>query len=608
MMLSASIPNGTAFHPSTFVLLGIPGMQDQHVWIAIPFCSMYILALVGNGTILYIIITDRALHEPMYLFLCLLSITDLVLCSTTLPKMLAIFWLRSHIISYHGCLTQMFFVHAVFATESAVLLAMAFDRYVAICRPLHYTSILNAVVIGKIGLACVTRGLLFVFPFVILIERLPFCGHHIIPHTYCEHMGIAKLACASIKPNTIYGLTVALSVTGMDVVLIATSYILILQAVLRLPSKDAQFRAFSTCGAHICVILVFYIPAFFSFFTHRFGHHVPPQVLPQGATVMPCNSTSHPSFFILQGIPGMEDKHRWISIPFSSMYLITVMGNCTILLTISMERSLHKPMFLLLFLLALTDLGMSTTTIPKVLCIFWFGQSQISYEGCLAQLFFIHSISAMQSSVLMTMAFDRYVAICKPLRYSTILSNSRIGLIGLAGLVRAILFILPMPILLQHMPFHANRVIPTTYCEHMAVVKMVCVDTTVNRIYGLVVAMLVVGVDISAIASSYVLILRAIMHLSSKEAHHKAVNTCTTHICVMLVSYTPSLFSFLTHRFGRGIPPHIHTILGNLYFLVPPMLNPIIYGVKTKEFRDKVTKYLYRRKEPIIFSHNQKLA
>ncbi|XP_006979093.1 olfactory receptor 52D1-like [Peromyscus maniculatus bairdii] len=278
MMLSASVLNDTAFHPATFVLLGIPGMQDQHVWIAIPFCSMYILALVGNGTILYIIITDRALHEPMYLFLCLLSITDLVLCSTTLPKMLAIFWLSSHVISYHGCLTQMFFVHAVFATESAVLLAMAFDRYVAICRPLHYTSILNAIVIGKIGLACVMRGLLFVFPFVILIERLPFCGHHIIAHTYCEHMGIAKLACASIKPNTIYGLTVALSVTGMDVVLIATSYILILQAVLRLPSKDAQFRAFSTCGAHICVILVFYIPAFFSFFTHRFGHHVPPQV------------------------------------------------------------------------------------------------------------------------------------------------------------------------------------------------------------------------------------------------------------------------------------------------------------------------------------------
>ncbi|XP_009244980.3 olfactory receptor 52P1 [Pongo abelii] len=333
------------------------------------------------------------------------------------------------------------------------------------------------------------------------------------------------------------------------------------------------------------------------------------KVLQQGATMTACNaSQGHPSFFILQGIPGMEDKHRWLSIPFSSMYFVTVLGNCTILLTISTERSPHKPMFLLLCLLALTDLGMSTTTIPKVLCIFWFGQSEISYEGCLVQLFFIHSISAMQSAVLMTMAFDCYVAICKPLRYATILSNSRTGLSGLVSLVRAILLILPMPILLQQMPYHANHVIPTTYCEHMAVVKMVCVDTTVNRIYGLVVALLVAALDLSAIASSYVLIIQAIMRLSSKKAHHKAVNTCTTHICVMLISYTPSLFSFLAHRFGQGIPPHVHIILGNLYFLVPPMLNPIIYGVKTKEFRDKVTKYGCWKKEPTTTDRGQKLV
>lgn len=320
-----------------------------------------------------------------------------------------------------------------------------------------------------------------------------------------------------------------------------------------------------------------------------------------------CNaSQGHPSFFILQGIPGMEDKHRWISIPFSSMYFLTILGNCTILLTICMERSLHKPVFLLLCMLALTDLGMSTTTIPKVLCLFLFGQSEISYEGCLVQLFFIHSISALQSAVLMSMAFDRYVAICEPLRYAIILSNSRIGLIGLVSLVRAILFILPMPILLQKMPFRAKPVIPTTYCEHMAVVKMVCVDTTVNRMYGLVVALLVVGLDISAIASSYVLIIRAVMRLSSKEAHHKAVNTCTAHICVMLISYTPSLFSFLTHRFGQGIPPHVHTILGNLYFLVPPMLNPIIYAVKTKEFREKLNKYGCWKKEAITIAHGHK--
>uniref|UniRef100_A0A8C0K627 Olfactory receptor 52D1-like n=1 Tax=Canis lupus dingo TaxID=286419 RepID=A0A8C0K627_CANLU len=310
-----------------------------------------------------------------------------------------------------------------------------------------------------------------------------------------------------------------------------------------------------------------------------------------GDTMTVCNvSLGHPPFFILQGIPGMEDKHRWISIPFCSMYFITILGNCTIIFIICTERSLHKPMFLLLCMLALTDLGMSTTTIPKVLCIFWFRHSEISYVGCLVQMFFIHSISVMQSAILMTMAFDRYVTICEPLRYATILSNSRIGLIGLVGLVRAILFILPMPVLLQKMPFHGNHVIPTTYF---------------NRIYGLVVALLVAGLDISAIASSYVLIIQAVLRLSSKEAHHKAVNTCTAHIVVMLLYYTPSLFSFLTHRFGRGIPLHVHTILGNLYFLIPPMLNPIIYAVKTKEFREKLTKYGYWMKKHIISNHGQ---
>ncbi|XP_028902832.1 putative olfactory receptor 52P1 [Ornithorhynchus anatinus] len=300
---------------------------------------------------------------------------------------------------------------------------------------------------------------------------------------------------------------------------------------------------------------------------------------------------SRPAFFILKGIPGLESMHMWISIPFSSFYCATILGNCTLLFVISTEHSLHKPMYLLVAMLALTDLGMSTSTIPKVLCIFWFSWTRISFEGCLTQLFFIHSITALHSSILTAMAFDRYIAICQPLRYTSILSNGRIGLIGLVSLVRATLFILPMPLLLQKMPFCEHREIPYTYCEHMAVVKVACADTRVNRMFGLAIALVVVGLDLSAIGSSYALILRAVLRLSSRQAHHKAVHTCTAHVCVMLTSYTACLFSFLTHRFGHGIPPHVHTILGNLYFLFPPMLNPIIYGVKTKEFWNKVAKY-----------------
>ncbi|XP_065265789.1 olfactory receptor 52P1-like [Emys orbicularis] len=301
------------------------------------------------------------------------------------------------------------------------------------------------------------------------------------------------------------------------------------------------------------------------------------------------------STFMLMGIPGLEAAHVWISIPFSTFYIIGLLGNFMVLFVVGKEQALHKPMYLLLCMLALTDISTSTSIVPKALCIFWFNLKGITESGCLTQMFFLHLVSAMHSAILVTMAFDRYIAICNPLRYATILTNARIAKLGLVGLIRAVLFILPLPLLLSRLPFCANRIIPHTYCDHMAVVKMSCGDTTVNRTYGLVVAFVVIGLDLMLVALSYGLIIRAVLRISSKKAHQKALNTCTAHICVMLISCTLSLFSTLTHRFGQGIAPHVHIILANLYFLVPPMLNPIIYGVKTKELRDKVGKYTRRR-------------
>ncbi|XP_065436482.1 olfactory receptor 52N2-like [Chrysemys picta bellii] len=304
---------------------------------------------------------------------------------------------------------------------------------------------------------------------------------------------------------------------------------------------------------------------------------------------------SEPSPFILIGIPGLEAAHLWISIPFFTFYIIGLFAYNKQKHEISKEQTLHKPMYLLLCMLALTDIGMSTSLVPMALCIFWFNLKGITVSGCLTQMFFIHTVSVMQSAVLVTMAFGRYVAICNPLRYATILTNARIAKLGLVGLIRAVLFILPLPLLLSRQPFCANRIIPHTYCEHMAVAKMSCGDITVNRTYGLVIAIVVNGSDLALIALSYVLIITAILRISSKKAHQKALNTCTSHICVMLMSYTPSLFSYLTQRFGQGIASHVHVTFANFYLLVPPMLNPIIYGVKSKELRDKVSKYTCRR-------------
>ncbi|XP_074835460.1 olfactory receptor 52E2-like [Carettochelys insculpta] len=304
---------------------------------------------------------------------------------------------------------------------------------------------------------------------------------------------------------------------------------------------------------------------------------------------------SGPSAFILMGIPGLEDAHLWIAVTFSVFYFIALLGNFTILFIVRKEQTLHKPMYLLLCMLALTDVGMSTSITPKALCIFLFNLKAITAVGCFTQMFFLHTVIITHSAVLGTMAFDRYVAICNPLRYTTVLTNARIAKLGLLGLVRAVLFVLPMPLLLSRQPFCANHIIPHTYCEHIAVAKISCGDTTFNRMYGLMVAFVVSGLDLTIIALSYGLILRAVLRISSKKSHLKALNTCTAHICVILMSYVSCLFSFLTQRFGESIPLQVHITVANLYLLVPCMLNPIIYGVKTKELRVKMGIYTCRR-------------
>lgn len=285
------------------------------------------------------------------------------------------------------------------------------------------------------------------------------------------------------------------------------------------------------------------------------------------------------------------------------MYVMAMMGNCGLLYLIRYEDSLHKPMYYFLAMLSLTDLVICSSTIPKALCIFWFHLTKIGFDECLVQMFFTHTFTGMESGVLMLMALDRYVAICNPLRYSTIFTNPVIAKGGLVTFLRGVLLVIPFTFLTKRLPYCRGNIIYHTFCDHMSVAKLSCGNVKINAIYGLMVALLIGGFDILCITISYTMILRAVVSLSSADAQQKAFSTCTAHICAIVFSYSPAFFSFFSHRFGgHTIPPSCHIIMANIYVLLPPTMNPIVYGVKTKQIRDCVIRILSGSKN--IKSHS----
>ncbi|XP_050813462.1 olfactory receptor 52B2-like [Gopherus flavomarginatus] len=297
---------------------------------------------------------------------------------------------------------------------------------------------------------------------------------------------------------------------------------------------------------------------------------------------------TNPSTFILLGIPGLEMAHVWISIPFCTIYVLAVLGNFTILFIVKMEPSLHVPMYYFLCMLAVTDLVLSTSILPKTLSIFWFNSREIDFSACLTQIYFIHCFSLMESGIFVAMAFDRYVAICDPLRHSTILTNPVVAKILLVVMLRGSMLSLPSLLLVRQWPYCKTNIIPHSYCEHIAVVKLACANIRISSYYSLSVALLVTGLDGFFMTVSYIQILRAIFRLPTKDARLKTFGTCISHLCAILIFYTPKFFSSLTHRFGHNIPLHFFILSANVYLLVPPLLHPLIYGLRTKEFRDRL--------------------
>ncbi|XP_058402236.1 olfactory receptor 51I2-like [Diceros bicornis minor] len=261
------------------------------------------------------------------------------------------------------------------------------------------------------------------------------------------------------------------------------------------------------------------------------------------------------------------------------------MGNSTILIVIWVELSLHEPMYFFLSMLAVSDLGLCAATLPTMLKLFLFNTCEIHFDACLAQMYFIHIFSMMESGILLSMAFDRYIAISNLLRYTAILNSSATMKISVEFAFWAIIILIPAPVLIKQLKFCEANVLSHSYCLHPDIIKLSCSDHHINSFLGLIVIIITFGVDFVLILLSYVKIFTTVLGIASQGERVKALNTCVSHICAVLLVYVPMLGVSIIHHFGKYVPHVVHVIMGYVYLLVPPVLNPVVYCIKTHEIR-----------------------
>ncbi|XP_047564413.1 olfactory receptor 1D2 [Lutra lutra] len=243
---------------SEFLLLGISDSPEQQRVLFWMFLSMYLVTVVGNVLIILAISFDPRLHTPMYFFLANLSFTDLFFVTNTIPKMLVSLQSQNKAISYAGCLTQLYFLVSLVALDNLILATMAYDRYVAICLPLHYTTVMSPGLCILLLTLCWALSVFYGLTHTLLMTRVTFCSSPKIHYIFCEMYVLLRLACSNIEVNHIVLVATGCFIFLTPLGFMIMSYIRIVRAIFQIPSATGKYKAFSTCASHLAVVSLFY--------------------------------------------------------------------------------------------------------------------------------------------------------------------------------------------------------------------------------------------------------------------------------------------------------------------------------------------------------------
>ncbi|XP_007647900.1 olfactory receptor 7G2-like [Cricetulus griseus] len=300
------------------------------------------------------------------------------------------------------------------------------------------------------------------------------------------------------------------------------------------------------------------------------------------------NQTDDLKFFLV----GLTNDPAMLPLIFSlflCIYLITVLGNLLIIMVVSSDSHLHTPMYFFLSNLSFVDMCLSSTTIPKVLVNMQAQHQSITYTGCLTQVCFILEFASLENCLLVVMSYDRYVAICHPLRYTVIMNPTFCCWLIILSLVISLENTLLLGLTLLRLSFCSDMKTPLFYCELAQVIKLACSDTFINNILIYLSTFIFGGVPISGIIFSYKKIVSSVMRISSMKGRYKAFSTCVSHLVVLSLFYGTALGVYISS--AVTVSTRSTAVASLMYTVVPQMMNPFIYSLRNRDIMEALRKF-----------------
>ncbi len=314
-------------------------------------------------------------------------------------------------------------------------------------------------------------------------------------------------------------------------------------------------------------------------------------------SIMSVGNISFIKDFVIVGFPGLQPHyHGLISALFFFVYVFTLVGNALFFILFVKTKSLHKPVYYFIINLVVCDVLFSTTTLPKIISRYWFQDGTISFLGCFVQMFFVHYFGSVCSVILAVIAIDRYAAICYPLQYHSIMTNQNVLILFFGSWILGCIGPVALVIRAYPLPYCAENKIIHCYCDHVSITTLACTDRSLYGIPALIYAFAILLVPFAVIIFSYCSIFVAVMRIASTQGRIKTLSTCSPQLIIIALFFLPRCCIYLSNNIGIKFSTDLRSVIVMMYSLLPPMINPLIYCLRTDEVKKILRSQFQKRK------------